>query len=329
MHVFLFLFLMLLCLFFGSVSLPFSEVWAVLTANASADATAQFIVLEVRLPQMLTALLSGAALGAGGLVMQTVFSNPLADPSLLGVNSGASLGVAIALLLYGGAVNTGWGDLEGFSFVVVAALVGAMFVIGLLTVCSGFLRGRLALLVAGVMISFVITSVISLLSFFSTAQGVQSYILWGLGDFSGVTLDRLPYYAGTLLLGMGGILCCSRSLNALLLGDDYAANLGVNVRSSRTILLFFTGVLTATVTALCGPISFIGLAVPHMARFLGSGANHHHLLPITMLWGANVALAALFLSRLPGEGGILPLSAITPLIGVPVVFYVLLRFHRI
>lgn len=317
---------MLLCLFTGTVDLAWPDVLAVLTGGGTDETeSVRFIVTEVRLPQMVTAVLSGAALGVSGLVMQTVFSNPLADPSLLGVNSGASLGVALALLLFGGGINTYLGAFGGFSFMVAAAFLGALAVIFLLTFCAGVLRGRLALLVAGVMLSFVITSLISLLSFLATAQGVRSFVVWGMGDFSGVTLERLPFYAVSLIIGLLALLAMSRPLNALLLGEEYAANLGIRVRRTRTLLLVLIGLLTAVVTAFCGPISFIGLAVPHISRILYRRADHRLLLPYTMVWGANVALAALFLSRLPGEGAILPLSAITPLLGVPIVFYVLLK----
>lgn len=320
----LFLILLPLSLLTGSVSLSPAEVWQALT-DAGADPTAHFIVCESRLPQALTAVLSGAALAAGGLVMQSLFTNPLADPSLLGVNSGASLGAAMVLLAFGGSWSLGGASLSGVLLTVAAAFVGACGVIALLLVCSHFLRGNLALLVAGVMLSFVLSAVISLLSFYATADGVRSFVVWGLGDFSGVGLSRLTLYAALIVLPLAALFPFTRSLNALLLGPHYAANLGIAVRTTRTWLLLLTGLLTATVTALCGPISFVGLAVPHMARLHLRTADHRRLLPATLLWGADVALLALVLSHLPGERGILPLAAITPLMGVPVVIYILLK----
>lgn len=320
----LFVILLPLSLLTGTVSLTPSEVWQALT-DAGADPAARFIVCESRLPQALTAVLSGAALAAGGLVMQTLFNNPLADPSLLGVNSGASLGAALALLAFGGSWSLGGATLSGVLLTVAAAFTGACAVIALLLVCSRFLRGNLALLVAGMMFSFILSAIISVLSFYATADGVRSFVIWGMGDFSGVALPRLPLYAALILLPLTALFPFSRSLNALLLGPHYAANLGIAVRSARTWLLLLTGLLTATVTALCGPISFIGLAVPHVARLHLRTADHRRLLPATLLWGADTALLALVLSHLPGERGILPPAAITPLMGVPVVIYILLK----
>lgn len=320
----LFVILLLLSLLTGTVSLTPAEVWQALT-DAGADPAARFIVCESRLPQTLTAVLSGSALAAGGLVMQTLFNNPLADPSLLGVNSGASLGAALALLAFGGSWSLGGATLSGVLLTVAAAFAGACAVIILLLVCSRFLRGNLALLVAGMMFSFILSAIISVLSFYATADGVRSFVIWGMGDFSGVALPRLPLYAALILLPLTALFPFSRSLNALLLGPHYAANLGIAVRAVRTWLLLLTGLLTAAVTALCGPISFIGLAVPHLARLHLRTADHRKLLPATLLWGANTALLALVLSHLPGERGILPPAAITPLMGVPVVIYILLK----
>lgn len=320
------LLLPLLCiaaLMVGSVPIAPSEVWQALWGNA--DATTQFIVIESRLPQMLTALFVGASLAVCGLVMQTLFANPLADPSLLGVNSGASLGAAIALLAFGGSFALGNSALSGVLLTVGAAFVGACATLALIGVCSKFLRSNLALLVAGVMLSFVISAIISLLSFYATADGVRSFIVWGLGDFSGVPLSRTLLMAVLTLVPICAIMLCSRRLNALLLGEDYATNLGVNVRQTRTCLLLLTGFLTAVVTALCGPISFIGLAVPHIARLLLRTADHRRLLPASIVMGADIALLSLVLTHLPGERGTLPLAAITPLLGAPIVLYILTK----
>lgn len=318
-----FIILCLISLLVGSVQLSPTEV-----ANAifgRGDDMARFVVIESRLPQMLTAVLAGAALSVSGLAMQTLFSNPLADPALLGVNSGASLGAALAMLLLGGGWAIGEAALSGIALTIVLAFIGACGVIALLLMCSHYLRGNLALLVVGVMLSFVLSAIISLLSFYASADGVRGFVVWGMGDFSGVALPRLPLMAIMILLPSLGIWTCSRSLNALLLGNDYAANLGIRVQRVRTLILLFTGLLTATVTALCGPISFIGLAVPHIARMLVRSANHQKLIPQTLILGASVAVLSLILSHLPGERGVLPLAAITPFMGVPVVVYILIR----
>ena len=312
-----------LCL--GSVGLSLEEIWNAFTGSASEGDLATFIVYQSRLPQMVTALLAGCALAVSGLVMQTVFSNPLADPSILGVSAGAGLGAAVALLLLGGSWASGGFFISGYLLTVFSAFVGAMAVIFLLLGCSALLRNSLLLLVTGVMISFATSSIISLLSFFSTAEGVHSYVIWGLGDFSGITLDRLPAFATVLVPPLVGVLLMSKPLNALLLGHDYAANLGFHVGRIRTLLLFLTGLLTATVTALCGPISFVGLAVPHIARLTLRTANHRLLVPMTLVWGANVTLFCHLIAHLPGDRGILPLNALTPMLGVPVVLFILFR----
>lgn len=315
--------LCVLALLTGSVPLSLDDVVQVFMGGG--DEMARFVVLESRLPQLVTALLAGAALSVSGLVMQTLFANPLADPALLGVNSGASLGAALALLLLGGSWTMGDTALAGVALTIVAAFVGACGVIALLTMCSHYLRGNLALLVVGVMLNFVLSAVISLLCFYASADGVRGFIVWGMGDFASVPLQRLPLMAVLVLLPTMLVLVCNRSLNALLLGTDYAANLGISVQRVRTWLLVLTGLLTATTTALCGPISFIGLAVPHLARMVCRTANHGQLVPHTWVLGAGVAVLSLILSHLPGERGVLPLAAITPFMGVPVVIYILLR----
>lgn len=284
-------------------------------ANILVGSTMQcdsFIILSLRLPAAVTALLAGAVLAGGGLVMQTLFRNPLADPSILGVSAGAGLGAAIALLIFGSlALATGM------------AFGGALAVIALLTAASERVRGDAGLLIVGVMLSFLIGSVTSLLSFFATAEGVRSYVIWGMGDFSGVTGERLILYIIATLVVLLLAPFAVRPLDALLLGPDYARSLGVDPRRWRTLLLVAVGWLTAVTTALCGPIAFIGLAVPHAARRITDTARHSVLLPTTLLLGSATTLACLLLTRLPAAFGlthsILPLGALTPLFGAPIV----------
>ena len=322
--------LLLLCLAvanlaFGSTSLPFADVVAAMFGNAEEGSFAEIIVIESRLPQMLTAILAGASLATAGLLMQTVFANPLADPSILGVGTGAGLGVAIAMLLMGGSAAGIGFALSGFLFSAAAAFIGAMVVIGCLIALQRFMPGRLMLLVAGVMLSFVGSSFISLINFWATAQGVQSYFMWGLGNFGTLSLSQIPMVAVLTLIAMTAAWLLTKPLNALLLGDDYAMGLGINVRRIHSIVLLVTGLLVAVTTAVCGPITFIGLAVPHLARHLAKSATHDRLFPLTMIWGANVALACNILAHLPGDRGLLPINTLTPLVGVPVVFYLLVR----
>lgn len=308
----------------GSMRLAPGEVLSALAAAPSDASPAAFIVWQARVPQIAVALLAGASLSAAGLAMQTLFANPLADPSLLGVNSGASLGAALVLLC-GGTLFAGGGLMVGFMVTLVAAFLGAMAVMLVLLALSSMLRGNMALLIAGVMISFLLSGIISLLNFYATSQGVRSFVIWGLGDFSGVPLSSLPLYAVPVGLTLFALLFLAKPFNALLLGAEYAHNLGYRVRTVRTLGLLSAGLLAAATTAVCGPVSFIGLAVPHIVRLLYRRADHRLLIPAAMLWGGNVALFALLLTRLPGERGALPLAAVTPLIGVPVVFYILTK----
>lgn len=308
----------------GSMRLAPGEVLSALAATPSDGSPAAFIVWQSRVPQIAVALLAGASLSAAGLAMQTLFANPLADPSLLGVNSGASLGAALVLLC-GGTLFAGGGLIVGFMVTLVAAFLGAMAVMLVLLALSSMLRGNMALLIAGVMISFLLSGIISLLNFYATSQGVRSFVIWGLGDFSGVPLGSLPLYAVPVGLTLFALLFLAKPFNALLLGTEYAHNLGYRVRTVRTLGLLAAGLLAATTTAVCGPVSFIGLAVPHIVRLLYRRADHRLLIPSAILWGSNVALFALLLTRLPGERGALPLAAVTPLIGVPVVFYILTK----
>lgn len=309
----------------GSVSIPPAEVFRILLGGEGEKASWNFILWESRLPQALTALLCGGALAVCGLMLQTAFKNPLAGPDILGINSGASLGVALVMLLFGGSITAGAFSLSGFVSVLAGAFIGAMLVMALILFFSTLIKSNVMLLITGIMIGYIASSVIALLNFFATAEGVQSYMIWGLGNFGGVSLQQMPAFAAVTLLGLSGSLLLIKPLNALLLGERYAENLGVNVRRVRNGLLVVTGVLTAVTTAFCGPVSFIGLAVPHVARMVLGTANHRSLLPVTILCGGVVALLCNLLCTLPGEAGIIPLNAVTPFIGAPVIIYVILR----
>ena len=312
----------------GSVDIPAAEVWRILFGQPAGNDAWTFIVWESRLPLCMTALLCGAALASSGLMLQTSFSNPLADPSILGISSGASLGVALVMLAGGGTVAAGAFSFSGFFAAVSGALAGALLVMGIILGLSAMIRSNVMLLIAGIMVGYVTSSAISLLNFFSTAEGVQSYMIWGMGSFGSVSLSQLPAFALIVAQGLLGALLLIKPLNLLLLGDRYAANLGLNVRAVRTILLVVTGLLTAVVTAFCGPVSFIGLAVPHIARFMLGTANHKYLLPFTMLCGGGVTLLCNLLCVLPGDWGVVPLNAVTPFIGAPVIIYVIVSQRK-
>ena len=310
---------------FGSVDIPAGEVVKVIAGDESVNATWRLIVMQSRLPQAVVALLCGMALSAAGLMLQTLFNNPLAGPEVFGINSGAGLGVAVVMLLLQGSFSAGDMNVGGYLAVLAGAFIGALVIIGVILFLSLMLRGNIFLLIAGMALSYLTSSVISLLNYFSTAEGVHSYLIWGMGNFGGVSSEQLPLFVMLSTLALFASLLMMKPLNALLLGNAYAENLGVNTKFVRAMLLLLTGLLTALVTAYCGPISFIGLAVPHVARLLLRTNNHRLLLPVTLLVGACTALLCNLLCQLPGDGGLIPLSAVTPLLGAPVILYVVLR----
>lgn len=315
-------------LLYGSVRIPMMEVVNILFGGEPEKTVWRYIILESRLPQTFTALLSGTALAVSGLMLQTAFNNPLAGPDILGINSGAGLGAAIVLLLFGGLVPSGSLFFGGSLALVAAAFVGALLVTMLILMFAARLRSHAMLLIIGMMVGYVVSSAVSLLNFFSTAEGVQSYMMWGMGNFGGVSRHSLPLFSMLVVGGLAIAVSLVKPLNALLLGERYARNLGINIRRTRILLLLSTGLLVAVTTAYCGPINFIGLAVPHMARLLLRTGNHRSLMPTTMLCGGVIALLCNLISTLPGDNGLLPLNAITPIIGAPIIIYVIVSRRR-
>lgn len=309
----------------GSISIPVEDTFRILLGEDDVKPSWQYIILNSRLPQALTAILCGGALAASGLMLQTAFRNPLAGPSIFGINSGAGLGVALVMLFLGGSISAGSVSLSGFVAVLVAAFIGAMLVMMLIFFFSTIVRNHVMLLIIGIMIGYISNSAISLLNFFATDEGVRSYMVWGLGSFGGVSMKMMPVFASITLLGLAGSLMLIKPLNALMLGDRYAENLGINIIKVRNWLLIVTGILTAITTAFCGPVAFIGLAVPHIARLLLTTDNHRSLLPATILMGAVIALLCNLITILPGESGVIPLNAVTPIMGAPVIIYVILK----
>lgn len=325
----LILLLMTASLMFGSVHIPADAVADILLGHEVEKSSWSFIIWESRLPQCITAALCGAALSASGLMLQTVFNNPLADASILGISSGASLGVALVMLAGGGTLSAGAYTLSGFLSVILGALAGASLIMGIILFLSTLLRNPVMLLIAGIMTGYITSSAISLLNFFSTAEGVHSYIIWGLGNFGGVSLDQLPAFTLLTVIGLSMAVMLIKPLNAMLLGPRYAENLGINIRRVRNVLLLATGILTAVTTSFCGPVSFIGLAVPHVARLTLGTSNHNALMPVTMLTGSAVALLCNLICILPGENGLIPLNAVTPILGAPIIIYVLIHQRKI
>ena len=309
----------------GSVHIPAADVFSIIMGDETVKSSWRFIVLESRLPQAITAMFCGGALAVCGLLLQTAFRNPLAGPGIFGISSGAGLGVALIMLMLGGSLSIGSVSMTGFVAVLAAAFLGAMSVMGLIFFFSTLVRSHVMLLIIGIMIGYISNSAISLLNFFATDEGVKSYMVWGMGSFGNVSMDLMPVFVIVTLLGFAGTLLLIKPLNALLLGDRYAENLGVNIQRTRNWLLFVTGLLTAITTTFCGPVAFIGLAVPHMVRLVFITSNHRILLPATILMGAVVALLCNLICFLPGEAGVIPLNAVTPLIGAPVIIYVILK----
>lgn len=309
---------------FGSVSIPIRNVLSILCGDDD-KATWQYIVIQSRLPQAITAALCGASLAACGLMLQTAFNNPLAGPSIFGINSGASLGVAIVILLMNGSITSELLTANGFAAIFSGAMAGSALVIMLLLVCSRFVRSNVVLLIIGIMIGYISSAAISILNFFATEQGVQSYVMWGMGSFGNVTLQHIPIFSSLIILSLITSLLMAKPLNALLLGEKYAMNLGFNTKRIRGILLLITGMQTAVTTAYCGPVAFIGLAVPHITRMLLRTDSPSCILPCSILCGAAIALFCNVVCTLPADGSIIPLNAVTPIIGAPVIIHLVTR----
>ena len=309
----------------GSVRIPLADVCDILFDKFEGKESWKYIVMENRLPQALTAMLCGASLAVCGLMLQTAFRNPLAGPDVFGISSGAGLGVAIVMLFLGGSVSTTLFTVSGFLAILTSAFIGAIVVTMIILFLSTMVRNSVLLLIVGLMVGYVSSSAVALLNFFASEEGVKSYMVWGMGNFGGVSMDHMQLFALLCLVGIIASIFLIKPLNIMLLGTQYAESLGINIRQIRNLLLVTVGLLTAVTTAFCGPISFIGLAIPHISRLLFRTDNHQILLPGTVLTGAVIALFCNLVCYLPGELGIIPLNAVTPLIGAPVIIYVIIK----
>lgn len=309
----------------GSVRIPLADVCDILFDKFDGKESWKYIVMENRLPQALTAMLCGASLAVCGLMLQTAFRNPLAGPDVFGISSGAGLGVAIVMLFLGGSVSTTLFTVSGFLAILTSAFIGAIVVTMIILFLSTMVRNSVLLLIVGLMVGYVSSSAVALLNFFASEEGVKSYMVWGMGNFGGVSMDHMLLFALLCLVGIIASIFLIKPLNIMLLGTQYAESLGINIRQIRNLLLVTVGLLTAVTTAFCGPVSFIGLAIPHISRLLFRTDNHQILLPGTVLTGAVIALFCNLICYLPGELGIIPLNAVTPLIGAPVIIYVIIK----
>ncbi|MEO8610074.1 MAG: iron ABC transporter permease [Chloroflexota bacterium] len=317
----------LLSLFIGSVRIPLTDILTILAGNEPARSTWTTIVRDFRLPKALTALLAGAALGVSGLQMQTLFRNPLADSYVLGVSSGASLGVALVVLSVGttGSILMAGIGLMGDLSLAVAAFMGAALILALVMVVAARVQSVMTLLILGLMFGYVTSAVVSLLLYFSLVERIQAYISWTFGSFGGVTWSQMTIFAPMVIIGLVSAFVLSKPLNALLLGESYARSMGLNIRRNRLWIIITTSLLAGAVTAFCGPIAFIGIAVPHLCRGLFGTSDHRILIPGVIMLGGISALLADLIAQAPGGQTILPLNAVTALIGAPVVIWIILR----
>lgn len=317
-------------LLLGTVKIPIDAVLSILMGDGSQSEIWSNIIWSSRVPQALTATVAGAGLAVSGLQMQTVFRNPLAGPSVLGISNGASLGVAMVVLMSGslGGVALSRLGYLGDAAMSVAAIIGSLAVMALILYVSQKVKGDVTLLIIGVMIGYLATAVIGVLKFFSAEEDVKAYVVWGLGSFARVSGDQMMLFVGLMmgLLPLSMLLC--KTMNLLLLGDYYASNLGLNLKRARLLVISCSGILVAIVTAYCGPIMFIGLAVPHLCRAIFQTSDHRVLMPATMLTGACLALICNLVARMPGFEGALPVNSVTALVGAPIIASVLFRRHQ-
>lgn len=321
---------LVLNLLLGTVKIPVGDVIDILIGAKSDNRIWTNIVIKSRLPQSLTAMMAGAGLGVSGLLMQTVFRNPLAGPSVLGISSGASLGVACVVLLSGsiGGVALSKLGVIGEVTITLSAIIGSLLIMALIAFVAQKVRGNVTLLIMGVMIGYIANAIIGVLKFFSAEEDIRAYVIWGLGSFSRVSGGQTWVFIVLMLIILPSAFFLIKTLNLLLLGDSYARNLGLNIKRARLLVIGCSGILVAVVTAYCGPIVFLGLAVPHICRGLFHTSNHATILPASLLSGASLALLCNLIARLPGFEGALPVNSVTALVGAPVVMWVLFNKRR-
>lgn len=306
----------LMNIYFGSVHINAKDVTSILCGNEIDNHALSFIVTQSRIPAAVTSLLAGAALGVCGLLLQSYFRNPLAGPSVLGITSGANLAIAIFVL--------GIGPISGIAQTGIA-MIGSLSIMTLLIFFGRFVRQSVTLLIVGLLISYFTNAIITLLNYYASEDSIMALLIWGMGDFHQVGTQDLALYSTTIIAGLAMSILLIKPLNGWMLGELYAINLGINIKYTRILTLTITGLLASVTTAYCGPISFIGLCIPHIARIITKTDNHRVLIPFSALSGGLCTSICLFLSSLPAEGRLLPINALTPIFGVPVIIYVLLR----
>jgi iron complex transport system permease protein len=310
----------------GSVAIPLSETLKILTGQATENQSWENIILLFRLPRVMTGLLVGSGLAVSGLLMQTLFRNPLAGPFVLGISSGASLGVAILVLA---GTTFALGFLTNTISIVLAASIGSAVVLALVLAVSGKIKDSATLLIVGLMFGSISGALVGVLQYFSNAEQLQSYMIWTFGSLGGVSWRELPVFAGVVLPGLLLALGLFKPLNALIMGENYAQSLGVNIKQTRFLVLLATSLLAGTITAFAGPIAFVGIAVPHLTRVLFTSSDHKILLPAVALSGAILMIICDIIAQLPGSAQVLPINAVTSIIGAPVVIWIIVRKRNV
>ncbi len=313
----------------GSVSIPFKDVFSIFLGDESIKETWQTIILNFRVPKAITAILVGSGLSISGLLMQTLFRNPLAGPFVLGISSGASLGVA--LLILGSSLFGGFFVAFAFSnwALAIAASLGAFLVLSAVIIAAQKVRNTMSILIIGLMFGSLTAAVISVLAYFSEAEQIQQYMFWSFGSLGGLTWQEIGVFLMIYIIGILATFSIIKPLNSFLLGENYAKSLGINIKKSRNIILLITSLLTGVITAFSGPIAFIGLAVPHIAKLFFTTSNHKILIPAVALLGAIILLICDTIAQLPTSGFALPINAITSLFGAPVVIWLLIRKKKL
>ena len=329
-----FLAIALFCLdiMLGSVAIPFKEVFRIVTTGESENRAWLFIIEKIRLPKSITAILAGCGLSVSGLQMQTLFRNPLAGPSELGITAGAGLGVAAVMLAGGGSASMyaiSQLGISGSWLIIGMASLGSAGVLALILLVAGRIRDNVILLIVGVMIGTITLSIISIWQYFSQPEQLQEYIMWTFGSLGGVTGYHLYVLSGVVVAGLLLAFASSKSLNALLLGENYARSMGLTVGRTRLLIMLSTSLLTGSITAFCGPIGFVGIAIPHITRSLLGTSNHRILIPATCLTGTVLLLLCDIIAQLPGTQTVIPINVVTSLLGAPVVIWIIVRRNNL
>lgn len=316
-------------LFLGSVKIPFADIFQILIGQGSPRPEWGNIIFDFRVPKLITAILAGAALSISGLQMQTIFRNPLAGPYVLGISAGASLGVAILVMGFSSFFAFNYFNIGGNWLIAIVAWLGAGAVLALIFAVSLRVSDIMTILILGILVGSAVTAVVSILQYFSNESMLKTFIVWTMGSLGGVTQSQLQVLVPAILVGLILSLFSGKTLNVLLLGENYAKSLGLNIKLARLTLFFSTSILAGSITAFCGPIGFIGIAVPHLARIAFNTANHHVLIPASMILGAVVMVASDIISQLPGSQSNLPINSVTALIGIPVVVYLIIKNQKL